>query len=155
VHRRRARHNREIQAEVAAWIRRLRPVVVLGHDPWKRYRLHPDHRAAGFLTVDAVVAARDPHFFPDQGLAHHRPETLLLFEADEPDHYEDVTGFADAKAAALECHVSQFRTTMYIEPDDDGTQLRAFRDRIASELHDAGREAGTTHAERFKLLSPL
>src|SRR5690606_30016434 len=25
------------QAEVAAWIRRLRPQVVLGHDPWKRY----------------------------------------------------------------------------------------------------------------------
>jgi len=50
--------------EVAYWIRRLRPDVVLGHDPWKRYRLHPDHRHAGFLTCDGVVAARDPHFFP-------------------------------------------------------------------------------------------
>jgi LmbE family N-acetylglucosaminyl deacetylase len=34
--------------EVAHWIRKLRPDVVLGHDPWKRYRLHPDHRKAGF-----------------------------------------------------------------------------------------------------------
>ena len=25
----------------------LQPDVVLGHDPWKRYRLHPDHRHAG------------------------------------------------------------------------------------------------------------
>jgi len=38
-----------------------------------------------------VVAARDPHFFPDLGLAHHRPTALLLFEADEPNHVEDVT----------------------------------------------------------------
>jgi LmbE family N-acetylglucosaminyl deacetylase len=143
------------QAEVAAWIRRLRPDVVLGHDPWKRYRLHPDHRAAGFLTVDAVVAARDPHFFPEQGLAHHRPEALLLFEADEPDHVEDVTGFAEAKLAALECHVSQFRTTMYIDPDDDGTQREAFRRRITARLAEVGSAFGVAHAERFKLITPL
>lgn len=142
-------------AELARWIRVLRPTVVLGHDPWKRYRLHPDHRAAGFLTADAVVAARDPHFFPDQGVAHHRPEALLLFEADEPDHYEDVTGFADAKVAALECHESQFVTTMYIDPDDDGSQREAFRHRIITDLAEVGAEAGATHAERFKLIAPL
>src|SRR5690606_21057080 len=70
--------------EVAYWLRRLRPPVVLGHDPWRRSRLRPDHRHAGFLAVDGVVAARDPHFFPEQQAAHHRPEALLLFEADEP-----------------------------------------------------------------------
>jgi LmbE family N-acetylglucosaminyl deacetylase len=144
------------QAEVAAWIRRLRPNVVLGHDPWKRYRLHPDHRAAGFLTVDGVVAARDPHFFPEQGLAHHRPDALLLFEADEPDHYETVDEAAvAAKLAGLECHVSQFRTTMYVEPDDDGTQLEAFRTRIRDRLAETGAEAGLGPAERYKLIAPL
>lgn len=145
----------ETVAEIARWIRVLRPSIVLGHDPWKRYRLHPDHRAAGFLTVDAVVAARDPHFFPDQGVAHHRPDALLLFEADEPDHQEDVTGFAEAKLAALERHVSQFVTTMYIDPDDDGTQREAFRARILADLAEVGIEAGVTHAERFKLIAPL
>ena len=69
--------------EVAYWIRRLQPTVVLGHDPWKRYRLHPDHRHAGLLAVEGIVAARDPHFFPEQALPHHRPDALLLFEADE------------------------------------------------------------------------
>ena len=53
--------------EVAACIRRLKPDVVLGHDPWKRYRLHPDHRNAGFLVTDGIVAARDPLFFPELG----------------------------------------------------------------------------------------
>ena len=76
--------------EVCYWIRRLRPDVVLGHDPWKRYRLHPDHRHAGFLAVEGIVAARDPHFFPEQKVDHHRPSALLLWEADEPDHVEDV-----------------------------------------------------------------
>ncbi len=79
------------RAAVAYWIRELRPNVVLGHDPWKRYRLHPDHRHAGLLACEGVVAARDPKFFPDQGLAHFRPDHLLLFEADEPDHAEDVS----------------------------------------------------------------
>ena len=99
--------------EVARIIRELRPDVVLGHDPWKRYRLHPDHRHAGLLVCDAIVAARDPHFFPEHGLAHHRPGALLLWEADEPNHVEDVTAHVDAKLAALEAHESQFETTMH------------------------------------------
>ena len=114
---------------VAYWIRALEPDVVLGHDPWKRYRLHPDHRHAGWLAVDGVVAARDPLFFPDHGLPHHRPDVLLLFEAEEPDHVEDVTGYEAAKLAALLEHRSQFVTTMYIDEADTGEQLQAFRDR--------------------------
>jgi LmbE family N-acetylglucosaminyl deacetylase len=69
------------RGEVARAIRALRPQVVLGHDPWKRYRLHPDHRHAGFLAVEGVVGARDPFFFREHGLAPHRPETILLWEA--------------------------------------------------------------------------
>ena len=101
--------------EVARIIRTLQPAVVLGHDPWRRYRLHPDHRAAGFVTLDAVVAARDPHFFPELGLAPHRPEGLFLFEADEPNHVEDAGGFEDTKVEALLCHRSQWESTMHID----------------------------------------
>ena len=90
--------------EVARVIRTMQPAVVLGHDPWRRYRLHPDHRAAGFLTLDALVAARDPHFFAELGLAPHRPEALLLFEADQPNHVEDASGFERLKIEALLCH---------------------------------------------------
>ena len=78
--------------EVARVIRTVRPNVVLGHDPWRRYRLHPDHRAAGFLTLDALVAARDPHFVPELGLTPHRPTALLLWEADLPNHVEHTDG---------------------------------------------------------------
>ena len=101
--------------QVARVIRELKPEVVFGHDPWRRYRLHPDHRHAGLLAVEGIVAARDPHFYPEQGIPHWRPTTLLLWEADVVDHVEDVTEFVDTKLAALLEHRSQLRSTMHIE----------------------------------------
>jgi LmbE family N-acetylglucosaminyl deacetylase len=144
--------SRAMQREVARAIRELRPDVVLGHDPWKRYRLHPDHRNAGLLVCDAIVSARDPHFFPDLGIAHHRPAHLLLWEADAPDHAEDVTASIDRKLAALEAHESQFETTMHATGHDD---LGPFRDRIRSRLAELGSPHGVDHAEVFKLISDL
>lgn len=142
---------RELTGQIAYWIRRLKPDVVLAHDPWRRWRLHPDHRVAGFLACDAVVAARDPHFFPEHDVEHHRPHTVLLFETEEPDLVEDVTGHSQAKVTALLAHESQFETTMYITDDPDG-QSAAFRERIFTELEDFGRLAGVHHAEGFRLI---
>jgi LmbE family N-acetylglucosaminyl deacetylase len=136
--------------EVAYWIRRLRPEVVLGHDPWKRWRLHPDHRHAGFLAVEGVVAARDPHFFPEQQLPHHRPSAILLWEADEVDHVEDVTEHVDTKLAALLEHRSQYRSTHQIDDPADAAQVAAFRARIEERLAEIGAPAGVTAGEAFK-----
>ena len=142
--------------EVAYWIRVVRPDVVLGHDPWKRYRLHPDHRHAGFLAVEGIVAARDPHFFPEQRLAHHRPSALLLWEADEPDHVEVLDGAAvEAKLAALLAHRSQFRSTMRVDDAADAKQVGAFRRRMEARLAEHGGLAGAPHGEAFKLLDQL
>ena len=143
------------RAQLVSSIRRFRPDVVLGHDPWKRYRLHPDHRHAGFLTVDAIVAARDPLFFPEVGPGHHRPRLLLLFEADEPDHVEGATGFVEHKVRALLAHRSQLRSTMGIDDAAAAQQLDAFRDRVVDELASGGRLAGVDQGEAFKLLRDL
>jgi LmbE family N-acetylglucosaminyl deacetylase len=145
-------HRPELQGRVAEVIRRLRPDVVLGHDPWKRYRLHPDHRHAGFLACDGIVAARDPHFFPSHGLAAHRPTALLLWEADEPNHAEDVTRSIDTKLRALEAHESQFETTMLATSDDE---LDGFRRRIRSRHAEHGRRIGVAYAELFRLIGSL
>lgn len=145
--------------KVAYWIRKLVPTVVLGHDPWKRYRLHPDHRHAGLLTTDGIVAARDPHFFPEQSLPHHRPEALLLFEADEPDHVEDVAGYADMKLAALHSHTSQLLSTMHIDEGAEvaevEAQRQAFDDRIRAKLAAHGTLQGIAEGEAFKLIADL
>jgi LmbE family N-acetylglucosaminyl deacetylase len=145
-----------LRARVVAAIRRLRPDTVLGHDPWKRYRLHPDHREAGWLTVDALVAARDPHFFPEQPDAPHRPARLLLFEAEHVDHLERLDERdVEAKLQALARHRSQWRSTMGIEDGRDAdAQRAAFEARILGELHGHGESIGGA-AEPFKLLTDL
>jgi LmbE family N-acetylglucosaminyl deacetylase len=140
------------QREVARWIRELQPEVVLGHDPWRRWRLHPDHRNAGFLCTDGVVAARDPHFFPELGIAHHRPSAILLFESEEPDLAIDVTGHVDTKVTALLEHTSQFVTTHDIKDRDDAAQVERFRRHIDDRLAGNGARVGVRHAELFKLI---
>jgi LmbE family N-acetylglucosaminyl deacetylase len=141
--------------EVAYWIRKIRPDVLLGHDPWRHYRLHPDHRSAGFLVTDGLVAARDPHFFPEQELAPHRPTALLLWEAEEPDHVEDVSDFADLKLAALFAHRSQLRSTMHIEDPGAEDEVDRFRSLVIEQLVDHGSRAGLSLGEAFKLMKDL
>jgi LmbE family N-acetylglucosaminyl deacetylase len=136
--------------EVCSVIRATRPDVVLGHDPWKRYRLHPDHRRAGELVIEGIVAARDPHFFPVTG-PPHRPSRLLLFEADEVDHVEPAPEEdVETKIAALLCHRSQWQSTMHIEAGstEEQTQRAAFEAKIRAEITEAGGEA-------FKLITDL
>ena len=140
------------RSEVARVIRELQPQVILGHDPWKRYRLHPDHRHAGLLACEGIVAARDPHFYRDHRLPHHRPDALLLWEADVPDHAEDVSDFVDVKLHALAAHESQFESTMKAVDDD---QLAAFGQRIRNRLGDIGRPFDMQSAEVFKLITDL
>jgi LmbE family N-acetylglucosaminyl deacetylase len=149
--------------EIAAWIRRLEPDVVLGHDPWKHYRLHPDHRNAGWLVTDGVVAARDPLFFPELDAPPHRPSTILLFEPDEVNHAEDVTSHTEVKLAALLEHRSQHRSTMDIsstgadDADDkdsgastnEAEDIGAFRKRVLERLAENGAGHGFAAAEIF------
>lgn len=140
------------RGRVALVIRELKPSVVLGHDPWKRYRLHPDHRHAGLLAVEGIVAARDPHFFKDHPVPHHRPDALLLWEADEPDHVEDVSMSIDAKLDALLAHESQFESTMKAVDD---AELDIFRDRIRGRLAELGAPHDIDAGEVFKLITSL
>jgi LmbE family N-acetylglucosaminyl deacetylase len=141
--------------QVCYWIRRIQPDVVLGHDPWRRYRLHPDHRNAGFLVTDAIVAARDPHFFPEQGCRPHRPDALLLWEADEPDHVEEVGSFVADKLAALLAHRSQFRSTMAINDPTATDELEGFSAVVRERLAEFGAFAGFEQGEAFKLMPKL
>ena len=75
-----------------------------------------------------------------------------MWEADEPDHAEDVTATVDRKLAALEAHESQFESTMKAKDDE---QLAAFRSRVRERLADNGARAGLAAAELFKLINDL
>ena len=149
------------RAQVCEVIRRTKPNVVIGHDPWKRYRLHPDHRHAGRLAVEGIVAARDPFFFQDQNLERHRPDELLLFEAEVVDHNERVDEHhLERKTEALLAHQSQWISTHGIndeqlaQRDDD---IAMFRARIRDDARNAvgSTTANGTFAEAFKRISEL
>ncbi len=146
--------------EVCHWIRTFTPDVVLGHDPWRRYRIHPDHRHAGLLACEGIVAARDPKFFPEQRVAPHRPSALLLWEADEVNHVESCDEIAlEAKVAALLHHESQYETTMRIgaEPTASGENdpVTQFRAAVFHQARNAGRLASCETGEAFALLTSL
>lgn len=144
-----------MRSEVSRVIRQLRPQIVIGHDPWTRYRLHPDHRHAGLLAVEGIVAARDPFFFPEHGLEPHRPDGLLLFEAEEPDHAEDTKGWESTKTAALLEHRSQFETTHQIQDPNDPAEIKAFESRVRAELKRLAEPFGLDSAEVFKAIIDL
>jgi LmbE family N-acetylglucosaminyl deacetylase len=149
-------HSMRLREQLSLWIRRLRPEVVLSWDPWKRYMLHPDHREIGWGAVDGVVAARDHLFFPHQlvdGVEKWRPDAVLLFAADEPDHWEDITDSFDTKIDALLCHTSQSQSTMQ-NAATDGEGLDHFRARIHDWCTEMGAPAGLELAEAFKLVRP-
>jgi LmbE family N-acetylglucosaminyl deacetylase len=133
----------ELRVAVARLVRQVRPDVVVGHDPWRRWLLHPDHRAAGLLTVDGVITARDPLYAPElaaEGLPAHRPRSILLFGTDAPDEVVDIGATIDAKLAALRAHASQIGDHADLE-----RRIRTWNAAI-------GAEFGLPFAEAFHLL---
>jgi LmbE family N-acetylglucosaminyl deacetylase len=103
-----------------------------------------------------VVAARDPHFFRDDiessGIEHHRPRTMLLWEADEPDHGEDISATVETKIRALLAHESQFESTMKaVSPDE----IERFATRMRERLTRLGQRIDRPAAEIFKKISDL
>ena len=133
----------DLRVAVARLVRQVRPDVVVGHDPWRRWLLHPDHRAAGLLTVDGVIAARDPLYAPElaaEGLLPHRPHSILLFGTDAPDEVVDISATIEAKLAALRAHASQIG-----DHADLDRRIRTWNAAIGAEL-------GLPLAEAFHLL---
>ena len=137
----------EFRRTLVARVRELRPDVVCGHDPTavffgQDYFNHRDHRILGLALLDAVApAAALPHYFPDAG-PPHQVATVLLSGTLEPDDWVDVSDTIETKAAAVECHRSQFA-------GQGGWAGEAVRRRAAEE----GRRAGVQYAEGFRRLN--
>lgn len=105
----------ELRREIARAIREVRPDAVLTHSPERNYdriaQSHPDHRAVGSATLDAVYPdARNPHAHPELAAAGLEPWTVpavWLRGSPQPGHYVDITDTVDRKLAAIACHASQ------------------------------------------------
>ncbi|MEO6294888.1 MAG: PIG-L deacetylase family protein [Candidatus Limnocylindria bacterium] len=128
-------------------IRAFRPEAVMTHDPTvlfvnNEWVNHPDHRAVGQVTVDAVFpTARDPLNFPehlDAGLEAWKVAELFLWSTNEANQVVDIGATLERKVAALGHHASQFRSF-----DDIARWVR----RRSEEL---GERAGYRAAEGFR-----
>ena len=110
-----------LRSDLIRAIRRVRPELVLAHDPrtlWTRigdvvHPGHTDHRAAGQATLDAVYPrAVSPNFHPEliggaDALKPWYPRELWLFDTNEPDLRVDATECFARKEASLLAHASQ------------------------------------------------
>lgn len=100
-----------LREKIVRQIRTFKPDVIVSHDPFRPYALHPDHRACGFAALDAVYpTARDPLYFPEhlkEGLEPHKTAEIWFFNAEHPDLVVDITDTFDTKIASLKEHLSQ------------------------------------------------
>lgn len=82
-------------------------------DPWRKNEVHPDHRAVGICTVDALACARGRMYYPEQlhdGITVHNAEQIYFYSTDRANHWVDISSVVDKKIAALRCHESQRKT---------------------------------------------
>lgn len=131
-----------LRRELVRQVRTFRPDLVITHDPIPPYRLHPDHRAVGRATLDALFpCARDPLTFPEhlkEGLEPHMVPEAWLFATETPDLWVDIAAALPRKIAARLAHTSQFT---------DARELERNWHRRAAEV---GWPVGLAAAEAFK-----
>ncbi len=141
---------------VVAHLRRLRPDVVLAHDPWRRYRLHPDHRAAGYPGHRRRRRCPRPTLLPRHRPSAHRPDPDPAVGSRRAQPRRGRHGFEAVKVEALLCHRSQLESTMGIAPgqseEDRRAATAAFADRVRRQLADHGSLAGLPVGEAFHLI---
>jgi len=136
--------NLSLRGEVCRVIRSVGANAILTFDPWRPYQMHPDHRVIGITALDAVIAARDHMFFPEQlgeGLNISRVHEVYLFGAAEPDYWMDITETIELKIHAATAHASQIRGDL----DERAERQRA-------RAREIGQSHGMEYAEAFKRL---
>lgn len=106
----------ELRRDITRMIRLKKPDVVVTLDPTRWYGSrginHPDHRAIGAATLEAVFpTARDRLNFieheRDEGLDTHKVSTVYIAGAVEPNLTIDVTAAVERQIESLRAHKTQ------------------------------------------------
>lgn len=90
-------YKQDIRVSIAELFYEYEPSVVLTHDPWKLYQLHPDHRAVGIQVTDAITIARMRNWYV--------PKEIWYWNCDRPTLRRRIN--RSKKLAALRCYESQ------------------------------------------------
>ena len=140
----------ELRKQLVRQIRRFRPEVIIAMDPTVMYTAmgginHPDHRAVGEATMDAIFpACSQPNLFQeleDEGFFACRVRKVYVSSRGEGDTYVDISSTIDLKIQALQAHVSQVGAMEGLEE-----RIRSFAARNGT-----GKEMA--YAEVFRVLT--
>jgi LmbE family N-acetylglucosaminyl deacetylase len=132
----------ELRRRLSLIIRERQPDIVVAIDPWRRYQLHPDHRAAGQAVIDAVWSAREWYLFPEQLLGDRAPwrvKEMYLYWAETADYWEDVSETLPRRIEALRHHASQLRD-----------RVDTLEERVREWLRETAKGHDMEYAEAFK-----
>jgi LmbE family N-acetylglucosaminyl deacetylase len=140
----------ELRKEITRVIRQAQPDVLVTCDPTnlyvrETYLNHPDHRAAGQATLDAVFPAARDHLnfvelWRDELLEPHIVREVWISLAQDPNVTVDISDQFELKLDALSQHVSQI---------GDRDQLE---ERMRSRHTDDSTLDNPRYEERFKRL---
>lgn len=140
----------ELRKRLVRQIRRFRPEVIIAMDPTVMYTPlgginHPDHRAVGEATMDAIFpACSQPNLFQEleeEGFFACRVRKVYISSRGEGDTFVDISSTIDLKIQALQTHVSQVGAMEGLEQ-----RIRQFAAR-----NGAGKEMA--YAEVFRVLT--
>lgn len=138
----------ELRREVVRAIRRFKPDILVTCDPQNLFAgygiNHPDHRAAGQVTIDAVFpAAGNKTYFPellDEGLEPHMPKEVWCSLTSQPNTIMNVTGTWPIKLEALLQHKTQIG-----DPEE-------FKKRMSTRHTEDTTDANPRFEEKFRVV---
>ncbi len=113
-----------LRKQLVREIRRFRPEVIVALDPTLMFTPmgginHPDHRAVGEATMDAVFpASGQPNLFQEleeEGIYSHKVRKVYVSARGHGDTFVDISETIDLKIAALKAHDSQVGKAVGLE----------------------------------------
>lgn len=138
----------DLRRQVVRIIRQMKPDILVTCDPQNLFASyginHPDHRAAGQVTLDAVFpAAGNAAYFPellDEGLQPHQPKEVWCSLASQPNVVIDVTDTWNVKLKAILQHKTQVG-----DPDK-------FLERMKTRHTEDSTEENPRYEEKFRVV---
>ena len=145
-------NNLELRKKIVRVIRQIKPDVVITMDPSFLYDAkmgfinHPDHRACGQATLDAIFPfARNAKTFPElleEGLFSHNVKEVLLVNFQNMNYFVDITDEMETKLEAILAHKSQV---------DNPEEIQGFMRKAGKML---GKKINVEYAEGFVKINP-
>jgi LmbE family N-acetylglucosaminyl deacetylase len=138
----------DLRREIVRVVRKMKPDILVTCDPQNLFATyginHPDHRACGQATLDAVFpAAGSSVYFPEllnEGLQPHMPKEVWCSLTTQPNVVLDVTETWPIKLEALLNHKTQIG------------DVEKFKERMKSRRTEDSTDENPRYEEKFRVV---